>query len=357
MWRGVTVVACFALCALIASPTAAQAPGPAKAATSEPRPHGKAAADALFKQAIALMKARQFAAACRKFAASHQLDPTSGTAFNLARCFQVTDRPASAWRYFREAETIANKEGKAERAQAARAAYGSLAPQLSKLVIIVDAANRSPDFTVRLDGEPVAPARWAKPIPVDPGPHLVEATAAGRQAFNERVNITALRQIETVTIGPLAKLATTVPEPGSTQPRLPQDPPKEPRRGATQRLAGYLVGAAGVIGLAIGVGFGISAIDKNAASKDYCDPIDPNVCNDEGITLRDEAFDSATVATVAFIVGSVAIGTGLTLLLTAPSDTEPDGEVSPSASSAAAQTGLAAELAIGLGGIALRGRW
>ena len=43
----------------------------------------------------------------------------------------------------------------------------------------------------------------------------------------------------------------------------------------TQRIVGDSVGATGVVGLAVGTGFGVDALDKNSASKSQCLPNEP----------------------------------------------------------------------------------
>ena len=59
-----------------------------------------AAAQALFDEAMRLMKADQNAAACPKLEESQRLDPGMGTEFRLAECYEKVGKLASAWAKF-----------------------------------------------------------------------------------------------------------------------------------------------------------------------------------------------------------------------------------------------------------------
>jgi hypothetical protein len=101
-----------------------------------------------------------------------------------------------------------------------------------------------------------------------------------------------------------------------------------------QRVAGLGVGAAGVIGIGIGAFFGLRAMSKQDESNKngHCDAAD--TCDPEGLALRSEAITAATVSTIGFIAGGVALAGGVTLFLTAPS-----GDSPPKATTARAAAG------------------
>ena len=69
----------------------------APAVMAEPSARDRAAAEATFRQATALMDEERFAEACEKFAASQDLDPGLGTLLHLADCYDRAGRTASAW--------------------------------------------------------------------------------------------------------------------------------------------------------------------------------------------------------------------------------------------------------------------
>lgn len=62
-----------------------------------------AAADALFRDARALMKKRDFVAACPKLAESQRLDPAAGTLINLGECREKVGQLADALQAYRDA--------------------------------------------------------------------------------------------------------------------------------------------------------------------------------------------------------------------------------------------------------------
>lgn len=100
-------VACAAAAALVvlrSPPVRAEDPGNA------------AAAQGLFDEARALMAAGQAAEACPKLEESQRLDPGSGTLMNLARCYEQTNRIATAWSTY---QALSDKQ------DAARACQGT----------------------------------------------------------------------------------------------------------------------------------------------------------------------------------------------------------------------------------------
>jgi serine/threonine-protein kinase len=104
---------------------------------------------------------------------------------------------------------------------------------------------------------------------------------------------------------------------------------------------GIIVGGLGVLGIGVGSVFGIRAIVKQDESnaEDHCH--DGNLCDETGLALREEGHSAGTVSTVMFIVGGVALAGGVTLFVTAPS---------PASTTSA-------KVAVGPGGISLRGTW
>src|SRR5688572_13616735 len=78
----------------------------------EAQPSDRKRAEALFNEARTLMDRSDFSAACPKLEQSWNLDPATGTAFNLALCFEKAGRLASALAWYekaREAATAANQ--------------------------------------------------------------------------------------------------------------------------------------------------------------------------------------------------------------------------------------------------------
>src|SRR5262245_66163384 len=69
------------------------------------------AAEALYRQAKALMERGELAEACEKFAASHALEPGLGTLLYLGDCYERSGRFASALETFEAAAQLAEERG------------------------------------------------------------------------------------------------------------------------------------------------------------------------------------------------------------------------------------------------------
>src|SRR4051812_39786672 len=156
----------------------------------------RAAAEALFGEGRALMAKSQFSEACPKFEASEQLDPGLGTLLNLADCYEKLGKTASAWAEYREAIPLARGAGSKVRENLAIERAKALESRLSMITIrALGGAEDSAALEIRRDGVPVQAAKFGSPIPVDPGPHTIEATAPGKQKWSSTVQLNEAQQL------------------------------------------------------------------------------------------------------------------------------------------------------------------
>ena len=272
----------------------ALASGAARAETRDPL-----AAEALFDEARNLMKEGRYDEACPKLEASQRLDPGVGTLLNLGDCYEHVGRTASAWLRFREAASAALSAGQTEREQIARGRAAALEGKIAKLVVRAP-ARPAESLQITRDGTPVDPALWGEPVPVDPGPHAIEASAPHKKAWHATVDVT--RAPDTVEVG----VPDLEDEPASrVQP--------EKKGFGTQRAAAVGVGALGVIALGIGGGFALSARGTWADAKTHCQS---NGCDPEGVRLGQDAGRAADVATALVIGGGVALCAAVVLWFT-----------------------------------------
>jgi hypothetical protein len=270
----------------------------------------KAAAEALFREGRRLLDAGQYPQACAKLAESQKLDPAPGTLLNLAGCYEKNGQTASAWATFKEAQSASQQKGHADWAELARTRAAALEANLSRLTITV--ATPAPDgLQVTRDGAVVGSAEWGTPIPVDPGAHVVEATAPHHATFHQSVQVTGAGASQTLAVPALAEDTTPIVSPG--------DGGAAPAsHGSTQRMIGLVVAGVGVVGIAVGSVFGVVAMNKeNDATQHDCTG---NFCNSTGVQLGNDAHTAATVSTVAFGVGAAALAGGLVLYFLAPKD-------------------------------------
>jgi hypothetical protein len=168
-------------------------------ARGEPGATEKATAEALFQQGTDLMGEKQYAAACEKFAGSHQLDPALGTLLRLADCNDRIGKSASAWAMFKEASSVAHTRNEPERWRMADERGGELEKRLSKLEIKLESKNVPAGFELKLNGVSIPRATWDAALPVDPGKQKLEASAPGRITWMGTVEVPegpAMRSIE-----------------------------------------------------------------------------------------------------------------------------------------------------------------
>jgi hypothetical protein len=300
----VTVSIALAAIALAIAPTQAFAQSASDQATAE----------ALFKQARDLIAAGKYSDACPKLAESQRLDPGTGTLLNLATCYEKNGQIASAWVTYKGAVTAAQNANEADRAKLARTRAAALEPTLPTLTIVVLPAADRPDLRVTRDGETVGRVAWGTPIPVDPGAHAVQANAPGHKAWQGQAQVVGAGAKVTIEIPALD--ADTQASPAAPTPlTAPAETPAPSTPGSTQRVIGLVVAGVGVLGLGAGGVFGVMAKSKNDSVPSQCNG---SVCTATGTSSLDDAKSAATVSTVAFVAGGVAVAAGVILYIIAP---------------------------------------
>jgi hypothetical protein len=285
-----------------------------------------AAARALFSEARALAAAGNHADACPKFEESLRLNRGIGTQYNLADCLERTGRTASAWGHFLEVAAAARAAGQGERETVARDRAAALEPKLARLVIQVE--NDLPGLEVKRDGVAVGAASYRTATPVDPGKHVVEATAPGRKRWTSEIDVPAGPGTVSVRVPELA------PEEGATAPiaadrgasaLAPEGTTSatDDATSSSMRLPLALVaGGVGVAGAAVGTVFFLKYRSDNAEAEEICAPGSRMVCP-VGSAAKHEALVSSarTARTLTYVgwgVGVAGLAGAAVLLLTAP---------------------------------------
>ncbi len=281
------------------------------------QPSGEQVAEKLFNDAIALVTAGRYGEACPKFEESQRLDPALGTQFNLADCYEHTGKKGSARRLFIEVADAAKAAGKSEREKTSReraAALESVAPRLTVNVLPSAASIR---LEVVVDGVPFPQTKWNRAQPFDAGAHTVAATAPGKKPFEAKVALQDGKGSDVV----IPELEN---EPVAAS-ITPDD--KAASAGNGQRRSALIVGAVGVVGLAVGAGAGIFSVVKNGQAKDLCPNF--NSCPDaDGRSKWNAATDAGTVSTIGFVAGGVILTAAAILYFTAPTSTAPSSRAS-----------------------------
>jgi hypothetical protein len=310
----------------------------ASGAFAQVSPADAAVAQSMFDEGRRLMSEKRYAEACPKLADSQRLDPALGTLLNLAVCHEKLGRTASAWTEYRDAESIAKREGRLDRAAYAREHVAQIEPHLSHVTVVrgsnQDGRAAEAGLDVRLDDASVGLAALGTALPIDPGEHKIEARAPGKitwtgtvtvgaDAASTKVEIPILAdepKPEPVVIVPPPVVAPPVTPPPAQPPPDVTPPPETPHGMTTRRTIAYAIGGVGIAGLAAGSIAGIETISKWSTRNDAC-PGDR--CTPAGLDADKTARSWALVSDVGFAVGVVGVGVATYLILTEPSQAAP----------------------------------
>lgn len=189
----------------------------------------------------------------------------------------------------------------------------ALEPRLFRL--IVTAEEPAPGFAVTLDGKALDGAVLGSPLPLDPGEHLIVASAPERSEWS--VSVAASKEGETLRIAipkldELRAASTAVPAPPPTP---PAEEPKISDAAPTRRTLGFVIGGIGVLGVGVGAFFGVRALGTKSDADALCPD---RQCTQEGLDKQDSARTYAHFSTAAVAVGVVGLAAGGYLLLSSP---------------------------------------
>ena len=271
---------------------------------------GHERAVALFEEGGKLLEGGHCDAAIPKLRESLEAESTVGARLALAACYETTD-PSNAWRILKEAASLAASNHD-DRLAATEERAGTLEKTLptfrvSAPMVLVD----EPSFELRVDGKVVDKFYLRSGVFVaTAGTHQLEATAPMRHW-----SATVIADVKT----PGQARVVMVAE-GAAARSDSALPPGEPV-GASRRMLGLTLGGVGVAGLATGAVFGVIALNKRSDIQTACGGNMGNCSAPPGsLDLeRQSERTTATVSTVAFIGGALALVGGGVLYFTAPS--------------------------------------
>ncbi len=280
-----------------------------------------ATAEALFRQGRQLMTEGKVAAACEKFQASQRLDPATGTLLNLADCDVKEGRTATGWAEFLAAARMARNQGDAGRAEEATRRAKELEPALSHVSIQV--TLRVAALRVTRDDVAIEEASFSSDLPIDPGQHVISASAPGYKAWSKAIRVGPNADKQVVVIPALAKDAS--PPAVASSPASSSAAPSaaDASVAPTPRspMVGYVVGGAGLAAVGIGAFFGLRALSTYKDAEKDC----PNHlrCSTTVTAKYDTAKTEANISNVTIGVGAVAIAAGIYLVVTGTSPSTP----------------------------------
>lgn len=253
--------------------------------------------------------------ACVKFADSNRLSPGTGTLLNLATCHVKIGKLATAWVEMNNAADSDRRFGNVQRLAWIRQQIDELGPKLAHLTIGVAPATPA-GFSVKLDGVAIDPAAYGSPTPVDPGEHVVAASAPGYETWSTKIAVDQNGVEKSVSV-PVLGQQTETPAPVVASPTpTPKEEPASaaaPEIDTTKRTAAYVLGGVAVVGIGVGTVFGIKTFSDWGTRNDNCPG---GRCNQAAVDASSSAKLAAVVSDISFGVAIVAAAAGTYLFVT-----------------------------------------
>lgn len=278
-----------------------------------------------YEQALKKMDTNKPAEACPMLEEVLALLPDlAGAKLTLAECYARTGKFATAQRMYATLEQEAAQSGQELRRKVAGDKGRAIELRVTKARIVVpDPFLAANGFVLLWDGQVVPSAQWGVTFPIDQGEHSIEARLPGEKPWKETLEVTQEGGIIDVPVQlvvpyqPTTKPTSQVTE--KSQVDKPSPKPVETNHGlGPQKIMGATAAGLGVVGLALGIGFGMGAISKKDESESgHCNSLIQ--CDPQGLSLREQSMTFGNVSTAMFITGSVLLTGGAALFFAAPS--------------------------------------
>jgi len=279
-----------------------------------------AAAETLFDRGLADMKAGKYETGCGAIAESNRLDPRPGTLFTLATCEAEWGHVATAVTRFGDYlalyETLPKEKqaNQGERPRVAAETRARLLPDVPQLALSLP-GDAPAGTVVKRNGQVVAAAALGVSLPIDPGDYLVTTQAPNGPVRERRVTVGKgdKKQITLEIAGPAGG-------PGAAGTGSPTAPAGTGPSG--RRMAVYLTGAAGALGLVAGGVLGGLAAAQKGTLDQHCGAAigatDERACDQTGLDAANSAKGLGLGSTIGLVAGGAVLGVAVVLLVTEP---------------------------------------
>jgi hypothetical protein len=267
-----------------------------------------------FGQALALQTAGDWAGALTLLKEVAAVKSTPQVRFNMALCEEKLGKLVAALGDYELAAADARAEKADQVAEEVEGRLESLRQRIPK--ITVKRGSGAESAAVALDGISLGDQVIGTPMPTDPGPHTLEATAPGFKAFRQSVRV-AEQQSETVEIVLEALPAPPVGGPDGSPTHVSGRSP----------VYGYIIGGIGIASLgASGVFFGLRA--SKISDLDKACPNNQCATHAHDDDIKAGKLYTA-IADVTLAVGVAAVASGAILVLTSGPSGEPSAALAP----------------------------
>ena len=188
--------------------------------------------------------------------------------------------------------------------------------------------------SVTMDDQPLAPRLEGTAISLDPGEHNFRFQMAGQPAVERTLVIAegVKERHETIVLGTTVTATAAAETPASfppsadnTQSSAPTAPPPSSMTGpetpgarSNTKTVGVVVGSVGAAALVVGGVFGALSFSKWSSAQTECKTSVACANHAQAMSDKSDAATSATVSTVGFVAGGLAVAAGVTLVLLAP---------------------------------------
>jgi hypothetical protein len=297
-------------------------------ARAEPGSGRRELARQLMNRGNQLRAVQDFKGALDAFLAADEIMHVPTTGFEVARSEVQLGQLVEAHDLLMRVERISEQPNEPQAFKEARA-YAHLlevdiAPRIPKIRLRVPS-----DVAVTVDGESVPVAAFDIPYTVDPGKHVVVASAADGRTATQEVLVDEGAECDVV-------LALPPPSPPSPPPRTAPTATARPAPSSRRPLAWVAFGTAGAAVL-VGGAAGIASWVRETSASARCNG---NQCPPSTYGDIDAARTSASVSTISFVVAGIAAALGVVGVLTAPN--EAGKARAPSAHSTTPSVGIGA---------------
>jgi hypothetical protein len=271
----------------------------------------------MFQQGTELEQAGNYAAALLAFREVGQVRMTPQVQFHIAACEEKLGRLAAALGGFTLALEDASSVGPEFQLEL-ETRIDALKQRIPKLVLERGAGAEA--ATVELDGIALGGSSIGAEVPLDPGPHMLQAKAPGYKPLRLTIELAEKEvkavtlELEPVRLGPKPK-----PKPAEPEPREHEAAPESNRapRGQARTLQ-YVIGGVGAIAL---INAGVFYLLRRGKDSDLqelcgsdrdCTNADPRpLVGDEVGRSRDmynHMKTDSTVMSVSAVTGLLALG-------------------------------------------------
>lgn len=283
----------------------------------------------LFRRGKELRSEGELDAALEKFKAAHAYGQTPITGVELGRTHMQLNHLVEAREAFLSVARLRVAADETENSAQARREAATLAEQVRPMLATLEVrVGTEPGTTVTIDGAVISVVSGVVDRQVDPGKHVIVATAAGGIARTQEVVLAQGERQSIELIPPAAAPAAVAPRPA------PRPAPARVSRSVHPLV--FVGFGTAVAGLVAGGITGALALGAANRADQACGVPDGAACanaaaRDEAEKERKSGTTVATVSTVSFVVAGVGAAVGVVglLLLRGNSPAKPQASIAP----------------------------